>query len=157
MLKFFLPCNPPRATAQSTTKVFRKPDGSLFLGKDNRGQTTRDELFLLLRPFAPKTPLKGALRVAVAWRFPFNKGAPKKDRLRGVMPCTVRPDCDNLAKLFLDCMTRLRFWDDDAQIYELAFSKIYAEESGIAVEIDNEAPTALTPAFANALQMELSL
>ena len=157
MTEFFIPCVPPRATAQSTTQVFRKPDGTMFLGKNNRGQATRDELFLLLRPFAPKTPFTGTLRVAVAWRYPFNKGARKRDILRGVAPCGVRPDCDNLAKLFLDCMTRLGFWIDDAQIFELAFSKLYAARSGIFVRIEEQAEAEPVPAFADALQLGLGL
>lgn len=41
-------------------------------------------------------------------------------------PHTKKPDLDNLEKQLLDCMTRMRFWEDDRQVYMVAKKKIYS-------------------------------
>lgn len=47
----------------------------------------------------------------------LNKGAPKYH--------TSKPDVDNLAKLVLDELGKMRYWKDDAQVVELTVSKHY--------------------------------
>ena len=47
----------------------------------------------------------------------------------------TRPDCDNVAKLLIDCMTKLGFWLDDAQVARLRVSKRYAEGDNAQITI----------------------
>jgi len=43
---------------------------------------------------------------------------------------------DNMAKAFLDCMTDLGFWQDDAQITSLILEKFWARKPGIWVRVE---------------------
>ena len=48
---------------------------------------------------------------------------------------TTRPDADNLQKLLKDCMTRLGYWRDDAQVASEIVEKFWAEIPGIYVAV----------------------
>lgn len=105
-------------------------------GRHNRFYMTPDciragDLFMHeLRPFIPAKPLSGALKLKVDFCY-FTKDKKKKG-----FPKTSVPDCDNLVKLFLDCMTRVGFWEDDSQITDLRVLKWWAEEDAyIEVEL----------------------
>lgn len=49
---------------------------------------------------------------------------------------TARPDTDNMIKLLKDCMTKLRFWGDDAQVCRELVEKFYGRVPGIYIKID---------------------
>lgn len=134
---FFIHCNPPKTTAQATTRIFKNKNGQMFIGKDKRGQTVRQELMTLLMPYVPMIKFEGAVELTVRWQYPFRKSETKKNMEKGKVWCTTRSDCDNLAKLLCDTCTRLGFWDDDAQIAVLHFEKFYSAESGIFIQIEN--------------------
>lgn len=74
-----------------------------------------------LRSYAPTAPITGAVSLSID----FDYFTPTKKR-RGKWK-TTRPDCDNVAKLLIDCMTKLGFWVDDSQVARLRVSKRYAE------------------------------
>ena len=136
-MKFFIKCVPPKTTAQATTRVFRnKYTGKMFIGKDKRGQSVREELMGLLRPYIPEKPFTNAVELKVKWQYPFRKSETKKNIAKGMIWCTTKPDCDNLNKLLADCITRLGFWTDDSLVAVLHFEKFYCSNSGIEVEIN---------------------
>lgn len=74
----------------------------------------------LLIPHRPKDPAHGAIQIEVIFEY-----AIKDKKKRGHWK-TGRPDCDNLVKLFLDCMSSVGFWNDDAQIVILTVCKRYS-------------------------------
>ena len=109
----------------------------MFIGKDKRGQTVRQELMALLMPYIPMIKFEGAVELTVRWQYPFRKSETKKNVAKGKIWCTTRPDCDNLTKILADSLSILGFWGDDAQVAVLHFEKFYSAESGIFIQIEN--------------------
>ena len=135
-MHFVINCIPPKKTHQSSLRIF-KPKGlnHTIVARDKKGQQTQNELMWLLIPYKPEKPLEGALKLSVKWVYPYRASEPKKNRV-GDIPCIARPDCDNLAKGLNDCMTRLGFWLDDSQVYELKFTKLYGSNPRIEIELE---------------------
>lgn len=134
-INFKLNCIPPKKTHQSAMRIFKNKEGRAFLGHDKKGSQTQSDLMQLLLPYQPASPLQGEIVLSVDWIYPWRSAEPKKNRVKGFIPCVTKPDCDNLAKQLQDCMTKLRFWQDDAQIYSLNFRKFYGDNVGIHVKI----------------------
>ena len=135
MIEFFIPCVPPKVTAQSATRILKNKAGNMFIGKIEKGLATRNELMWLLAPHRPDTPFKNAVKLTVEWVYPYLKTTRKRDIGKNI-PCITRPDCDNLCKFLCDCLTRCRFWLDDSQVWSLNFSKYYSENCGIRIKIE---------------------
>lgn len=81
--------------------------------------------------------LVGPLKATLIFRKSKPKSAPKK---RVTYPIK-KPDIDNYAKLYIDCMNGLLF-ADDAQITELKLKKEYSEvgEPCVIIEIEEAQP-----------------
>ena len=135
---FHIKCIPPKSTHQAALRILKRKDGTQFVGKfaTSKGKRTQDELLTLFAPHAPKLPLAGPISVTVRWQYPWRKSESKRNQAKGSLPCDTRPDCDNLAKFVLDIMTRLGFWNDDAQVATLHFTKRWADEPGIWVGVE---------------------
>lgn len=136
-MEIYIKCNPPKTTAQSTSRIFKTKDGRMFVGKNSKGLSTRNELMMLLSQYTPETPYNEPLKVDVQWVYPYLKTTRKRDLGRDI-PCTTRPDCDNLMKLLFDSMTRVGFWTDDSIVYDVHFVKKYHEKSGIYIKIEKK-------------------
>lgn len=132
-MKFHLQCVPPKSTHQSALRVF-KIGNHYSIGKSKKGQDTQDSLMMLLAPYRPSEPIKTPIKLNIKWVYPYRKTEPKKNRT-GLIPCTTRPDVDNLAKFLCDCLTRLGFWVDDSLVYSLSFEKYWGDDIGIFIEI----------------------
>lgn len=83
----------------------------------------------------PKQLIDGPIEVLLYFFMPRPKShhkSSKPDRpLKDSAPIhpTGKPDCDNLAKAVLDCITQIGcFWRDDSQVVELTIVKAYADE-----------------------------
>lgn len=90
----------------------------------------------LLAPHTPREPLQGALEVSLTYYLPPPKGEPA--HAYAFQAHTRKPDADNLAKLTLDVMSRLRFWFDDAQVSSLVAKKRWRPHSGVHVLITQD-------------------
>jgi Holliday junction resolvase RusA-like endonuclease len=75
------------------------------------------------RPHRPAQPLTCPLRVSINFYLPRPKRLCRKKDTQDALPCTSKPDVDNLAKAVLDCMTQDGWWLDDAQVSELHVRK----------------------------------
>lgn len=117
-------------------RIFKRKDGGMFLGHDKKGMETQSSLMQLLMLHQPSEPITEPVKMIVKWVYPWRTSEPKKNRALGAIPCVTKPDCDNLAKQLQDCMTKLRFWNDDAQIYCLQFEKYYGDDVGIHIRIE---------------------
>lgn len=115
----------PKGTAQM--KRYNGRTRTYF--KSQRLQQTEGFYLNELRSYAPTSPITGAVSLSID----FDYFTPTKKR-RGKWK-TTRPDCDNLVKILIDCMTKLGFWLDDAQVARLRVSKRYAEGDNAQITI----------------------
>lgn len=85
-------------------------------------------------------PMKGPLGVWITFYFAIPKSYTKKQReelQRNDFLHTKKPDCDNLAKLYLDAMNGL-VYEDDSQIQALHLRKFYEHNGEGSVHIQIE-------------------
>ena len=138
MIEFVLHCEPPKHTAQGSSMILKsKKTGKYFIGKKSNSKAiqTKEELLTMLMPHTPKLPLESAIALKIDIFYSWRKSETKKNRAKGVMPVTTKPDLDNWVKQFNDCLTRLAFWRDDAQVADLHIRKFYADKPRIEVKI----------------------
>ena len=92
-----------------------------------------EQLFIAhLAPHAPEHPATGPCFVFTTWLFQTT------DKSKAGQWKTTKPDTDNLLKMFKDCMTKVGFWKDDAQVVYESTQKMYAaskDEVGIFVQV----------------------
>lgn len=124
-IEFFLPMLPPTATHQE--QAVRVVKGKPVFYDPPELKAARAKLTAHLAGHRPERPLEGAVRLVAKWCFPLSG-----DHWDGEYR-TARPDTDNLQKLLKDCMTRVGFWKDDAQVACEVAEKFWAEVPGIYV------------------------
>lgn len=127
-MQFFLPMNPPTATAQETQSTLR--GGKHVYYKNARLLAAEDQLTYSLKPYAPPAPMTGPVSLSVIWLYPAGR-----NRAHGHWKDT-RPDTDNLDKMLKDVMTRLRFWQDDAQVCDERIRKLWSHQPGLFIQIE---------------------
>lgn len=133
-LTFRIECRPPTATAQGKRCAIIGGKPLFFKSKAMKAAVAGYEAMLL--PFRPKTPFAGALRLSLVFVFPWRKSETKANVALGNMLHTVRPDLDNMEKGLIDCMTRLQFWGDDAQVAAKATAKYWGNQPGVYVTVE---------------------
>lgn len=124
-LQFFMPMVPPTVTFQDKELAVIK--GKPVLHDSAQLRAVKAKLLGYLAKYTPAEPIQGPVRVAVKVCYP----ATAKH-----LPCEwkiTKPDIDNLQKALLDCMTKLKFWKDDAQICSLIAEKFWSDVPGIFV------------------------
>ena len=126
MIEIFIPGVPPTATAQQKgqnrrTGAYYKPQNLKEAEAWYMAGLSRD---------IPKEPLTGPLVLRVMFGWKATKAHP------GGTPKTSRPDTDNAVKLLKDCLTKLRYWGDDAQVALELVSKLWADNPGVMVQIN---------------------
>ena len=111
-IKFFLNFEPNPPTVTHQEKKVRVVSGRPVFYMPPELASARALLAAKLRPFAPKEPLDGPVRLSVSWVFRSPQG------WRGPLPAykVTKPDTDNLQKMLKDVMTQCGFWKDDAQV-----------------------------------------
>jgi len=135
LYKSFIQCVPPRNTHQAGNRIFKRKGGGFFIGKSLKHKKTKSFLELHLTQNAPPQPYNGNLKVKVDWIYPWRTSETKKNKKLGILPCSKRPDCDNIAKGLLDAMQATGWFKDDGQIYDLSICKYYGEQCGINIEM----------------------
>lgn len=124
MTEFFMPMIPPTTTAQmhrinKRGQIYDSPELA----------DAREKLTACLAKHIPEQPYTCGVRLTVKWLFP--KGRHKSGEYK-----TTRPDTDNLQKLLKDCMTKCRYWKDDALVCSEIVEKFHATTTGIYVRIE---------------------
>lgn len=119
--------NPPTVTHQQHRVTVK--DGKPRFFDSPELAKARADICSRLERFTPDAPFEGPLSLSVAWLFRDSRGREGwKD---------TKPDTDNLEKLLKDCMTRARFWIDDAQVSEEHVFKRWSRTPGILISISN--------------------
>lgn len=126
MIEFFVPMVPPTVTAQEQKTGMR--NGKPFRYDPPELKAAKQKLTAYLSRFRPDIPYSGGVQLVTKWLFP--KGAHKDGEYR-----ITRPDTDNLQKMLKDCMTKVGFWKDDAQVCSEITEKFWAELPGLYIAI----------------------
>lgn len=129
-MRIWIPGKPPTATAQQ--KGQNRQTGVWY--KPAKLKAAEDYYLWGLKAHKPRVPFGGAVRLDVIFFFPSNKSH-KDGELK-----TTRPDNDNSVKLLKDCMTRLGFWMDDAQVTTDFIRKFYSDKPGVLIEVREDEP-----------------
>ena len=133
-MNFKLKMIPPTATAQQ--KGERVIGGHVHHYKKKNVAAAEAILRDALLPYVPEEPITDqAIHLGARWIFPYPKSA-KKHRPGWIRWKITRPDGDNLNKMLKDVMTDMGFWKDDALICSETVQKIYGDEPGILIVIE---------------------
>ena len=126
-LEFFLSMkSPPTATHQMKQINFKEKR----VYEPYAVKKARADLEGALSGFIPQEPFLGALRLTTKWCYPSGEhNAPSYK--------TTKPDTDNMIKLLKDCMTKLGFWKDDAQVASEITEKFWATPTGIYIKVES--------------------
>lgn len=131
-MQFFIPMKPPTTThnAKQLHAFMRGGKPCAVLHDSAELKQTRAKLHAYLAPHAPDRPQQGPIRLVVKWLFPSEGRHPDGSWK------TSKPDTDNLEKALKDEMTRLHFWQDDAQVASEISEKFWADTPGIFVQLE---------------------
>lgn len=128
MIKFFIPMQTiPTATSQEKGINYK----THIVYTKREIQEVKQKYLARLAPHRPAEPLTGPICLMVQFGYPANK-----KHEAGTWKIT-KPDTDNAVKLLKDCMTRLGFWLDDAQVAYEVVQKKYLFVPGIFVQVSN--------------------
>lgn len=128
-LKFFMVMDPPTATAQEhQVKIIK---GKPVFYEPEPVKMAKMVIMDNLIDYRPEHPITGPVKLTTLWCFP--KGQKHKDKEWRV----TKPDTDNLQKMLKDCMTKMRFWKDDAQVVHEEVGKVWSDyPAGILIRIE---------------------
>ena len=109
--------------------------------KDPKQKHEEDVLQAFLVEHRPAEPLAGPVLLGVRLYLPIPISKPKKWRAEasaGIIRPTVKPDLDNAMKHLKDCLTTMRFWEDDRQVVEYlpGTGKYYSDQPRWEIEIE---------------------
>ena len=127
-ISFFLDFNgrnPPTVTHQMHRVTVKNGKPQFFDSPELA--KARADICARLEAFSPDAPFEGPVALCVSWLFRDAKGSEGWK--------TTRPDTDNLQKLLKDCMTRTRFWIDDAQVCDERVLKRWSKSPGIFIAV----------------------
>ena len=130
-IEFRLEIDPPTATAQE--KQVRVICGHPQFYEKPAAKEAKKLLIAELTKYKLEQPLQGPIRLCVDWFFPKRK----TDKFIGIKLKDTKPDTDNLQKGLKDCMTKMRFWKDDAQVVHEEVGKVWSDyPAGILIRIE---------------------
>ena len=123
-MKFTIPLIPtaPKRARFSTRGGFAKA----YKSKEQRNE--EDWIAFYLKEHVPAEPIEVGVKLKVICYMPIPKSTSKKKRAQmelGLVPHIKTYDVDNLAKNLFDVMTKMRFWKDDRQVFDLHIVKRY--------------------------------
>lgn len=124
MISFFMLMIPPTVTFQDKQINWKNK----VIYDSAEVKTAKQKLEAHLAKHRINKPLEGPLCLRSIWIYPGEEKDP--------IPKTTKPDADNINKLLMDAMTKLKFWKDDAQIFDLHIQKYEGTQPGIYIEID---------------------
>lgn len=123
----------PKGTAQQKGEAIRYKNGAPYIQhyRKDKVSAMRQEFIYRLKPYAPRNPAAGPVRLYVCFNFDV------KDRKLWGKYKTTRPDADNIIKELKDAMTACRFWNDDSQVARLEVIKKYGYMGFIEIEVED--------------------
>lgn len=128
-IEFFMAMDPPTVTHQEHKVMVR--NGRPVFYDPPELKAARQKLTDYLAKHRPGQPLTGPLELTTTWCFP-TEDIKQFGQFR-----ITKPDTDNLNKLLKDCMTKVGFWHDDAQVCRETIEKFWTNRkfAGIYVRV----------------------
>jgi Holliday junction resolvase RusA-like endonuclease len=121
----------PRIKGQLVTpKNSKKPPFVHYYTPDGPWQGWKKIIMLRAKPYVPREPLSGPLRVWADVFFSRPEYMQGKKYSADPLPHFVKPDRDNVEKAILDAFTTIGFWCDDAQVCGGEVCKWYCAKGG---------------------------
>lgn len=125
-IEFFVPMKKiPKVTHQDKIISVKKGKPVIFDSPELREAKTKFRIGLVNH--VPDKMLQAPIGLELTWCFPLEKGKEVGDYH------TKKPDADNLAKSFIDQMTKLGFWKDDSHVSSVKSEKFYNSICGVYV------------------------
>lgn len=125
-LEFFIPMKKiPKVTHQD--KIISVKNGKPIIFDSYELKEAKAKFKMGLCTNLPEEMLQAPIAVELTWCFPLEKGKFDGDYYM------KKPDADNLAKAFIDQMTKLGFWKDDSHVSSIKSTKFYNSISGVFV------------------------
>lgn len=128
-ISFFLPMVPPTITHQEKKVTVNPRTGRPSFYEPLELKAVRQLFLDSVVRYRPEIPFDGPLNLTTIWSWPASDVHPVGSFK------TSKPDTDNLIKLLKDCMTKAKFWKDDAQVAFERTVKIYDEIPGIHISV----------------------
>ena len=135
MIEIHVPVIPPRRTAQGSLRIGK--GGKMF--KSANG--AESDWLSILMPHRIATPMTGPISMVVVLVWPFAKKHLATKAARALvsdpldkLPHDQKPDADNTLKALCDTMTKLGFWTDDKQLYEVTVRKFYGHQGSVSIK-----------------------
>lgn len=126
-IEFFAPLKKiPTVTHQD--KIISVKNGKPIIFDSHNLKEAKEIFKTGLISHIPGKMLNAPIGVELIWCFPLEKNRVDGDYY------TKKPDVDNLAKAFIDQMTKLKFWKDDSHVSKLVSEKRYNSICGVYVK-----------------------
>ena len=129
-------------TPQGKAVVRRGPRGVFFTDKKSRDYM--EAIRKIARESYPGEKMGGAVTLEIVAYFKPPASTSKRvvANLLG-KPFMSRPDADNISKGICDALSPRKgdewgIWDNDSQVFKLTVTKLYDENEGVRVNIENE-------------------
>jgi Holliday junction resolvase RusA-like endonuclease len=139
-MKITIPLVPkPQARSRFSTR------GGFAKAYKSKEQRTEEEFIMFyLKEHVPAQPIQTGVKLKVICYMPIPKSTSKKKRALmeiGQVPHIKKPDLDNLLKNIMDCMTKMQFWKDDRQVFDIHIVKRYEDNLSCRWEVELETIT----------------
>lgn len=111
-----------------------------FVTTYNDQETEEGRVLWEIKQQWKESPIEGPISISFGFFLPFPASASKKNvekMLSGMIRATKRPDIDNYAKFYLDCLNQVVF-KDDSQIWKIGAAKAYAKEPRTVIFLEWE-------------------
>lgn len=136
--KFHIKGEFPTITAQQKGSRVVKVKGKLTVMHYTKPEVKKaaEKFCRQLLPFKPKDMITGPCRVQITWVFPWRKSE-KKSIIKKyqMIPKTTKPDVGNMTKLFLDCMTKVGYFTDDAIVFNEDNWKFWGDDELVGIHV----------------------
>ena len=131
-LDFFLPGEPPTATAQEKGERIAHKNGRAFIHHYTKTKLLRirEQFMWDLSGHRPAQVPKGPVRLWTIWTWtPIGKH--KVGTFRD-----TKPDTDNIVKEFKDCMAKSGYFENDSRVVDERVIKRWGSKPGIRVILE---------------------
>lgn len=114
-------------TTTSQQKGVRVVNGRPYFYTKNKVNSAMHLFSMKLKSHRPEAPSDKPIKLYLWFAFDV------KDKKKWGKYRPTKPDADNIAKTFIDCLVKVGFFEDDAQVCRLTVDKTYAEKASVLV------------------------